>query len=696
MPNLLRPSRHPHPKPVRRPLRDSLLLLSAILPLIAGSAFSQSPSQRHDPALPVLTTAREVARYPHSDPSRQPPVLLEAVITFLDPNGTIFVRDETGATFFRSRPGNHYQPGQVVSLKGTRFPGLYIGGIVPSGITVKSVGPPPEPRLLTLRDLSTGHHHYEFIEVEGIGRTVEPTGETTATLRLNVEGGILEVQFDQAPENSDSLIDARLRIRGLAAGAINDHRELVYPYLRAAGSSAVTIIEPQPATPFDIQDIPISNLYDQARSGPSHRVKISGTALSPPLHGSIFIRSGDRNVRILTRQAPHLKPGDTVEALGFPQMGAFSAVLSDAIVRTKSGGTALPTPAKPGQRQFNSGAHDAGLVTLDGTVLQHLENDNTLILRTPFQTLRVTASGWPLPKLSPGTQIRCTGIWLVTSTRHGNYRATPTASELWLRAPADITVLSAPSWWNVEKLSITLGIVAGAALLTLVWAAMLQRQVSRQVKVIEAKAQREAMIEERQRIAREFHDTLEQELAGLSLRLDAATTRVTDDKARTLLDQLRHLLFRLQNETRDFVWDLRDESQIAAPLATSLDRLVDHLQTTTPIPLEFSAAPGLPPLSGLACHHLLRLAREAIHNAIKYSGATHIRIGLTHAPGTVTLKIEDNGTGFDLAERSNAPGHFGLQGMKERVRKLGATLDLRSAPGQGTCVEVRLATGGTP
>ena len=119
--------------------------------------------------------------------------------------------------------------------------------------------------------------------------------------------------------------------------------------------------------------------------------------------------------------------------------------------------------------------------------------------------------------------------------------------------------------------------------------------------------------------------------------------------------------------------------------------LIDHLQTTTAIPLEFSAQEELPAVPALAQHHLLRITREAVNNAIKYSAAKSIRIALGHGPGTIHLKVEDDGTGFDPAERSGAAGHFGLQGMKERVRKLGADLDLRSKPGQGTTVEVVLA-----
>ena len=663
---------------------------------IARPVLAQTIVPKLDPKAPLLTTAREIARYPSASRELQPPVKLEAMVTFIDNGGTVFLRDATGATFLRAPQPAIYQPGQMLAIQGLRYPGLYVGGITPrpGKVDILSMGPVPDPRVLSLKDLSTGQHHYELVEIEGVGRSVELTGETTATLKVNVDGGVLEVQFDEAPENAESFVDAGLVIRGLAAGAINDHRQLVYPYVRAKDGGAVTIVQPAPDRPFGTEDTPLASLFDFARVGPSHRVKISGTALGPVMDGSVFIRSGERSVRILTSQAISLQAGDNVRALGFPQMGEFSAMLADAVLEKSAPSGEPPAAMDPDPKKISSGALDADLVKIEVTIIQHLESENVFIVRTAGQTLRVLSPGHPLPKFAPGTRALFTGIWLVTEAKHGNYRATPTGHELWLRGPADISLLSAPPWWNARKLAITLAIVAGAGLLVLIWATMLHVQVARQVRVIEAKAQREAMIEERQRIAREFHDTLEQELAGLSLRLDAAVPRVSDEKARTLLEQLRHLLLRLQHETRDFVWDLRDESQHSAPLAASMGTLMDHLQTGTSIPIRFDAQDDLPPVPALAQHHLLRIAREAVNNAIKYSGAKTILVRLEQKEESVRLKVEDDGAGFDLAARSKVNGHFGLQGMKERVRKLGASLDLHSRPGEGTRVEVVLATGG--
>jgi len=208
--------------------------------------------------------------------------------------------------------------------------------------------------------------------------------------------------------------------------------------------------------------------------------------------------------------------------------------------------------------------------------------------------------------------------------------------------------------------------------------------------VIESKAQREAITEERQRIAREFHDTLEQELAGLSLRLDAATPRVTDEKARGLLDQQRKLLMRLQTETRDFVWDLRDATRHEAPLDIALRSLVEHLQVNTTTPLTFSSSGEIPKLPALIQHHLLSLAREAVNNAVKYAKGTGIAMELTGTADRLELSIADNGQGFDVERAMSLEGHFGLRGMRERTQKIGAELELDSSLGKGTRLKVML------
>lgn len=640
----------------------------------------------------VLTKAADVAHFASLDPENQPAVRFEGVATFVDPTGTVFLQDETGATFIRSSErGKAMRPGQRLLVTGRRYPGLFIGGIVPESITVRGEGGLPQPREVTPDDLASARFHYQLVEIEGVGRALEATGESTATLQLNVQDKIVEVRFDQAPENPDALIDAKLRVRGLAAGAINDRRQLVMPYVRLADGRGITVVEPAAADPFAGPVLPLSALLDSAMAKPSpHRVKVRGAALSGIMGGGFFLREAGRSIFVQTDESKPLRAGDEVEALGFAQMGVFSAMLADAVFQVTGRGEA-PVPLVADSKMLAGGACDAQLVQLDARVMQNLPSENALLALAGTINLKVLCPGSAPPAFEPGSSVRLAGLCRVTAIKREGYRASPTAYEFLLRDPRDAVLLSAAPWWNARRLAVGLGAVAGLTVAAIAWIALLRRQVAKQLALLRAQAQAAATREERQRIAREFHDTLEQELAGLSLRLDAAASRVSDAKARELLEQQRRLLSRLQSETHDFVWDLRDPARQDAPLNEALKSLVEHLQPGTPVPLRFTFEGELSPLPPLVQHHLLRIAREAVNNAVKYAHAASIEVALRIQPGRLRLAITDDGGGFDVASGEAPAGHFGIRGMKERAGKLGAEFEIRSEPGQGTRVELTLA-----
>ncbi len=641
---------------------------------------------------PTLTRAADVARYDFTGKSVEPRVILEAVVTFVDPSGTVFLKDETGSTFLRNSSfGKTLHPGQKLSVDGMFYPGLFIGGIVPHKVEILGEVGVPAPQIITRDDLLSGKYHYQLVEMEGVGRAVEVVGETAVILRVNVSGGVVEVRFDQAPDDASTMVDARLRIQGLAAGAINDRHQLVRPYVKVTGSPAITILEEAPGDPFAIKVQPLSALLDFTTSKSTlHRMMVRGVALSGVINGGLFIRGQDRSLYVQTTAALPIKPGDVVEALGFPEMGAFSAYLADATYRV-TGEETIPAPLEVTSKDLSSGVCDSDLITLDASILQSMENESALLVHAGTRNIKVMLPMGAPTSYDIGATARFTGICRVTATKHEGYRASPTAYELWLRTPDDMVLLSSAPWWNMKRLSLMMGAVATAALLAFAWAVMLRKQVGHQLHLLQHKAQTEAVLEERQRIAREFHDTLEQELAGLTIRLDAATTRVTDVKARELLEQQRHLLSRLQTESRDFVWDLRDATRHETPLDKALHALLAHLQATTAITLQLDCPETLAEIPPLAQHHLLCITREATNNAIKYAQATTIKVTAQSTPDTLKVLIEDNGQGFDIATKDKQIGHFGLQGMKERARKIQANLQIHSDSGKGTRVELSLA-----
>lgn len=669
---------------MRAMVQRSLHIRPIVLLLAAGCcAIPRSvPAQ-------TLTTAREVAAHVTPKDEQPLPVSLEATVTFQDPSLTIFLRDDTGVTFVRAAKDNPtVKRGERLRITGETHNGLIIGGIKPSLIERIAEGTPVEPREVTPDDLASGKFHYHWVQVTGVGRALRSDDENTATLRFITGGKTIELRFDEAPPDAAALVDAELRVRGLAAGDINDRRQLVMPYVRVDSIADVEILQPSRADPFAAPTVLLADL--QQASANAHRVKIRGVALAAPVAGGVFLRDEDRSVFVQS-DAPGLKAGDDVEAIGFPDMGVFSTQLSDAECRVTGAGEA-PMPLVATAKELTNGT-DADLITVDAHVLQRIDREShtELLAQVGVVNLNVILPAPASRDVQSGSHVRLTGLCRVTGMRSDGYRAKPTAYNLWLRTADDLVLLQRAPWWTSQRLTFGLGSVAALALIASVWAAMLRRQVGRQLAVIEAKAQREAVTEERQRIAREFHDTLEQELAGLSLRLDAATPRVTDEKARSLLEQQRKLLMRLQTETRDFVWDLRDASRTDAPLDAALRSLLDHLQVNTTTPLSFQCEGEIPKLPPLMQHHLLRITREAVNNAVKYAEASDIGVTLRSSAGDLRLVIADNGRGFDVSTAVALDGHFGIRGMNERARKLGADLLFRSEPGKGTRVELMLA-----
>ena len=210
-----------------------------------------------------------------------------------------------------------------------------------------------------------------------------------------------------------------------------------------------------------------------------------------------------------------------------------------------------------------------------------------------------------------------------------------------------------------------------------------------------------ATTEERNRLAREIHDTLAQGLAAITLQLETADALAETRPARAHEAIQRALILARSNleEARRSVMDLRAASLQGRTLPAALAALVesennaaqDHANATTNAHIRYTYTPFLhnPGLSARIESGLYRIAQEAIANAQKHAQAQHIEVMLSADEQHVQLIVQDDGVGFDpelVAHRSE--GHFGLAGMSERVKLLGGTLSIQSTPGTGTRIAV--------
>jgi signal transduction histidine kinase len=202
-----------------------------------------------------------------------------------------------------------------------------------------------------------------------------------------------------------------------------------------------------------------------------------------------------------------------------------------------------------------------------------------------------------------------------------------------------------------------------------------------------------AVMEERDRLANEIHDTLAQAFVGILLHLEAVPDaggmgqRLGSDWAERLA-RAKHLARCGLDDTRRILLGLRPRDLDGTSLAGGLKVLADRYALEWGIACKFRTAGHEADLPSIVQDELYRVAQEAICNVRKHSRATLVCIFLNWGPDRISLIISDNGQGFSGKKPKSAMGGFGLSSMRERALRIGSTIDICSAPGRGT--EVRL------
>ncbi len=205
-----------------------------------------------------------------------------------------------------------------------------------------------------------------------------------------------------------------------------------------------------------------------------------------------------------------------------------------------------------------------------------------------------------------------------------------------------------------------------------------------------------AVLAERTRIAREIHDTLAQDIVGIGVQLELVSRLLNSslDAARTQLDATRALVKSSLADARSSIWNLRSAAGAAtaadADLPVRLNRTVAPVASRGGARLRFQVQGTYRAAPGAVEDQLVRIATEAVNNAVHHAAASVIHVTLAYDIRSVQLSVDDDGRGFTYDPSGFAQGgHFGLRGMQERAAEIGATLHIDSAPAKGTRISLR-------
>jgi signal transduction histidine kinase len=199
-----------------------------------------------------------------------------------------------------------------------------------------------------------------------------------------------------------------------------------------------------------------------------------------------------------------------------------------------------------------------------------------------------------------------------------------------------------------------------------------------------AQARLTATMAERNRLARELHDTIAQGLTAVAMQIEAAQRGLDRDgeRARARLTRAHELARATLDDVRRSVWTLAEPLVDGAALGVTLAELVQRFGERTGVAAAYRSSGPPPPLDAAAASQIVRMVQEALQNVEKHANAAYVTVELHTDNNSIQITVLDDGVGFDPARAHN--GGFGLTGLRERARLAGATLTIESAPGGGT------------
>ena len=620
--------------------------------------------------------------------------------------------------------------GDIVQLRGVvekphgsildEFPSS--SAFIVKDISVAGRGEFPDCDVVSAGDVNGGKYHERFVRISGVVSSVmrDEMNSLWNWFVLRTRDGNVYVAAPDVEHPFDELLaltDAEVGVYGLVIMQTR-WRRFAGHYVLPIGERGVVAAKPPPAEAgalgknvFDV------NSFSQlaSRGDLLHRVKMDGVLIAASSRYCFMQTEAEIVKLVMMPRAALPECGTRVSAAGFVSMDFSGLTMSDVVMTSQDAHGDPPAPVAPTDihklylEAKNPGIYSPAklrrVVTVDGVVANTLENIRSSrrmrIERGGYAT-GIDVSGMPdgdLSHVSLGATVRVTGVCnaefeadpsIATFPRFTGFSVIPASSR-------NIEVLQEPPWWTPQRLLAVIGTLLVTLAWIFAWNRILNRRSERRGRQLYdervAHIRTEAKVEERTRLAVELHDAISQTLTGVALQVDSAARANGDDGNSTgaFLKTARNMLASCRRELKDCLWDLRSRTFEEKDMTEAIVRTIGPHKGDAAASVRFNVPRER--LSESTTHTILSIVRELVVNAIRHGRATHVWIAGEYHDGRITFSVRDNGCGFDVASAPGPlDGHFGLQGVRERVNEAGGTVDIASIPGKGAKINVELRT----
>ena len=520
------------------------------------------------------------------------------------------------------------------------------------------------------------------------------------------------------PNSLDSLLGATVDISGRATVLPDGGtRKFKTPQLTVASPDDIKTVVPPPTDPFDAPKIPssesgVENFQYQSATLLSRmeRRRADGQVIAVLRDNRILMRTenGQMVGAEITNEAMP-KNGENISVAGFPETDLFIIKLAKAVYRTlpqssTDTGEEYPLPLD-GDFSMPDILRDqyGKLLRITGKIIpSHSDpkaSSPAIVLACGRHAIPVdtTSLGNGISLPQPGSKVTVTGICVPNSAKWNPLDIFPRTDGFLVapRKPADIAILSSPPWWTTRRLVVVIATLIILLTLVFIWNGILRHLIERRsrqlLKAEIAQAESKLRISERTRLAIELHDAVSQTLTGIAFQVDAAqkTLHENPPEAEKFLAFARKTLLSCREELRRCIWDLRHDALESSDFAKALKQTITPCIGDVAVAIRFKLRRSQ--ISDSTAHAIMNMIRELTVNAVRHGKARHIWIAGGYSSSKIYFSVKDDGCGFNPDERPGpAQGHFGLQGIKERIAKFGGTMEIASTPGKGTKISLEM------
>ncbi|HWC58129.1 MAG TPA: ATP-binding protein [Verrucomicrobiae bacterium] len=650
--------------------------------------------------LPLLVSAADVHRLKREEAQRGYPVRIRGVITSVMPEDQAFtIQDSTRGIYVvdhsESRP-DAPRIGEYLEVEGTSDPGKFAPVVNAVRVHLLGGGDLPEPVVPSWHQLMNGSLDAQYVEIQGILTSVQTNGIVLLTPDGDVQTEIRAVGLQL--RDLERYEDALIRVRGcLLANWDYVTHQVKVGQIRIYGAN-ITVDQPAPEDLFSTPRKTASELllFDPQASA-FQRVKVLGQILHVR-EPEYFVMDGNNGIRFMLKHPSKLEVGDTVEAVGFPELSRASPVLRETVVR-KTGHAALPEAKLLVPDDLTRPGLDSTLVRIRAMLVDQRETPAGVVLemRVGLRSFlaRLNQKDHIVQNLPAGSQLELTGTYASQSVNQN-----VASFELLLNGASDIAVLARPPWWTLRKLLVILSALACVLAVTVLWITQLHRTVAQRTAELEMQIrerqrveQQHAMEQERGRIAQDLHDELGSSLTEISMlgvRAQAAAT--PPPKRSEYLDQMSDKARQMVTALDEIVWAMNPTHNSLGSMVSYFSIYAERFLGLANIGLRFEGPFDVDDyaVDSRRRHQLFLAFKEALTNVVRHSKATEVRLHVEVRQGKLRLSVSDNGQGWSEEGRTDEMN--GVINMRSRLQRLGGHFEIKSQSGSGTevCFEMPL------